>query len=85
MFAEKVLGLADYHLRRSQNAKTGFVDGKVTTRINRTLAWLSNKTKQEPDKIVQFSIPQANKMMTAWQKPEENISKQLNKSLIDKI
>ena len=48
--AEKTLGLADHHLRRSQNAKLGFVDGKVKTRINRTLltlAWLSNKTKQE--------------------------------------
>ena len=45
--AETTLGLADHCLRRSQNAKLGFVDGKVKTRINRTLAWLSNKTKQE--------------------------------------
>ena len=84
MFAEKTLGLADHHLRRSQNAKIGFVDGKVKTRINRTLAWLSNKTKQEQDKIAQFIIPQANKMRTAWQKHEENISKQLDKRLIEK-
>ena len=45
--AEKTLGLAVHHLRRSQNTKLGFVDGKVKTRINRTLAWLSNKTRQE--------------------------------------
>ena len=68
MFAEKTLGLADHHLRISQNTKIGFVDGKVKTRIDRTLTWLSNKTKQEQDKIVQFSIPQASKMRAAWQK-----------------
>ena len=84
MFAEKTLGLADHHLRRSQNAKIGFVDGKVKTRINRTLAWLSNKTKQEQDKIVQFSIPQASTMRTAWQKHEENVAKQQDRRHIEK-
>ena len=84
MFAEKTLGFADHHLRRSQNVKIGFDDGKVKTRINRTLAWLSNKTKQEHDEIVQFCIPRAKKMRTAWQKHEEHLSKQLDKRLIEK-
>ena len=60
------------------------MDGKVKTRINRTLAWLSNKTKQEQDKIVQFSIPQASTMRTAWQKHEENVAKQQDRRHIEK-
>ena len=45
MIAGKTVGLAGHHLRRSQNAKIGYVDGKVKTRINRTLAWHQARTR----------------------------------------
>ena len=36
----KTLGLADYHFR---NAIIRFVDGKIKSKINKTLPWLCSK------------------------------------------
>ena len=56
MFAEHTLGLADHLMRKAPNITIGFVDGKVKSKINKTLDWLSNKTEYEQDSIVKFCI-----------------------------
>ena len=44
MFTEQTLGLADHHFRTAPNVTTGFIDGKVKTKINKTLKWLESNT-----------------------------------------
>ena len=51
MFAEKTLGLADYHFRNAHNVKIGFVDAKVKSK---TLPWLCSKPHNEQEKILNF-------------------------------
>ena len=52
MFAEQTLGLADHLMRKAPNITIGFVDGKVKSKINKTLNWLSNKTEDEQGNFV---------------------------------
>ena len=54
MFAEKTLGLADYHFRNAHNVKIGFVDAKVKSKINKTLPWLCSKPQKEQEKLLNF-------------------------------
>ena len=61
MFAEQTLGLADHLMRKAPNITIGFVDGKVKSKINKTLNWLSNKTENEQGNIVKFCIKQGRK------------------------
>ena len=44
MFTEQTLGLADHHFRTAPNVTIGFIDGKVKTKINKTLKWLESNT-----------------------------------------
>ena len=45
MFAEQTLGLADHLMRKAPNITIRFVDGKVKSKINKTLDWLSKMSK----------------------------------------
>ena len=47
IFAEHTLGLADHLMRKAPNITIGFLDGKVKSKFNKTLDWLSNKTELE--------------------------------------
>ena len=51
MFAEKTLGLANYHFRNAYNVKIGFVDAKVKSKINETLPWLCSKPHNEQEHL----------------------------------
>ena len=51
MFAEKTLGLADYHFTNAHKVKIGFVDAKVNSKINKTLPWLCSKPHNEQEII----------------------------------
>ena len=39
-------------MRKAPNITIGFVDGKVKSKINKTLDWLSNKTEDEQAKTI---------------------------------
>ena len=45
MFAEQTLGLADHLMRKAPNITIRFVDGKVKSKISKTLDWLSKMSK----------------------------------------
>ena len=73
MFSEQTF---DHHMRRARNSTVGFIDGKVKSNKNNTLAWLEDKHADEQDKIIVFSIAEAQKMQTELKiKQEENIAR----------
>ena len=80
MFAEKTLGLADYHFRHAYN---GFVDAKVKSKINKTLPWLCSKPHNEQEEIIKFCIGQAQKMKLLIHTHELNIAKEQDKRLLE--
>lgn len=47
IWAERSLGMTDSQYHRAPNATTGFVDGKVRAKTNKTLEWLEKKDKEE--------------------------------------
>ena len=61
MFSEQTF---DHHMRRARNSTVGFIDGKVKSNKNNTLACLEDKHADEQDKIIVFSIAEAQKMQT---------------------
>ena len=84
MFAEQTLGLADHLMRQAPNITIGFVDGKVKSKINKTLNWLSNKTGDEQGNIVKFCIKQGRKSKALCQSHEEYVAKMQDERLIEK-
>ena len=84
MFAEKTLGLADYHFRNAHNVKIGFVDAKVKSKINKTLPWLCSKPHDEQEKIIKFYIGQAQKLKLLIHTHELNIAKEQDKRLLER-
>ena len=71
MFAEHTLGLADYLIRKATNMRVGFLDGKVKSKIKKTLLWLCSHPRDDQDKLVK----QTRKVRHACQVHEENIAK----------
>ena len=69
MFAEKILGLADYHFSNAHNVKVGFVDAKVKSKMNKTLPWLCSKPHNEQERIIKFCIGQGSKDEVASSHP----------------
>ena len=75
MFTEQILGLADHLMRKAHNITIGCVHGKVESKINKTLNWLSNKTEDEQGNIVKFCIKQGRKSKVLCQSHEEYVAK----------
>ena len=84
MFAEKTLGLADYHFRNAHNVKIGLVDAKVKSKINKTLPWLCSKPHNEQEKIIKFCIGQAQKGKLLIHTHELYIAKEQDKWLLER-
>ena len=84
MFAEKTLGLADYHFRNAHNVKIGLVDAKVKSKINKTLPWLCSKPHNEQEKIIKFCIGQAQKGKLLIHTHELNVAKEQDKWLLER-
>ena len=81
MFAEKTLGLADYHFRNAHNVKIGFVDAKVKPKINKMLPWLCSKPHNEQEN---FCIGQAQNMKLLLHTHELNVAKEQDKRLLER-
>ena len=75
MFAEQTLGLADHHFITAPNITIGFIDGKVKTKINKTLKWLESNTQDQQDRVMQFCINQSQKMKVLTQMHEKKYCK----------
>ena len=84
MFSEQTLELADHYLRRARNCTIGHIDGKVKCRKNDTLTWLVAKPSDEQEKIIQFSIADAETMRAQLKKREDNIAKIQAQLVIEK-
>ena len=86
MFAEKTLGLADYHFRNAHtcNVKIGFVDAKVKSKINKTIPWLCSKPHNEQEKIIKFCKGQAQKLKLLIHTHELNIAKEQDQRLLER-
>lgn len=62
MDSEKILGMADFHIRRSHNATIGFIDGKTKFVYNNCGKWLGDLEPSEQRRSISFAIGQGAKM-----------------------
>ena len=59
MHSERALGMFDALSKRAHNATTGFLDGKVKCKINKTFNWLMQLNLSKQKDIITFAIKQA--------------------------
>ncbi|XP_059143851.1 uncharacterized protein LOC131931164 [Physella acuta] len=88
---ERILGMADFLIRRAPNATIGFVDCKVKAKLNKTMEWLDAKSINEQNQLIDFAITEGARRRRSHktqqreieseiiQRREESIKKKENK------
>ena len=62
MHSERILGMADYQIRRSPNVTIGFVDGKTKYVYNKCNEWINDLEPSDQRRAILFAIREGAKL-----------------------
>ena len=80
IFAERALGMMDYHIRHSKQASVDFLGARISAITNKTIPWLHSLPEPELTAIVSFAV----KMGAVFRKERQARRKDLKASLIQR-
>ena len=79
MASERALGCLDKMMRRAPVATSGFLDGKVRSKLNKSTQWLDSKPPDSQEQIVSFAIKEARHLRLRKMEMDRDVEREIDR------
>lgn len=84
MHAERIMAMADAQARRAPSAKMDFVQAKIKFQSNDTISFLQNKSQEERQNLIKFSVHKSRQLSNISKKREDDVQQEIMKRMMQK-